>query len=136
MGDEETISPDFPPPQKATDSTSGGEISPLIIVLAGVLIGRKFILKEDKYTIGRGSDADIDTRDESVSRRHAELLKQNNRYVISDLDSRSGLYVNNCKIDRWTLKDGDIVRLGSTIFQFVQSNERKVFQFGTVKIAV
>jgi pSer/pThr/pTyr-binding forkhead associated (FHA) protein len=134
MGDEETINPDFL--QGPHHSSAEGEAMPAIIMLSGILIGRKFVLSQDKYTIGRGSGVEIDTRDDTVSRSHAELSKQNGRVIIQDLKSQNGIYVNNCKIDKWTLKDGDIVRLGNTIFQFVQSKEKKVFQFGAVKITV
>jgi pSer/pThr/pTyr-binding forkhead associated (FHA) protein len=134
MGDEETINPDFL--QSPQNSGSESESTPAIIMLSGVLIGRKFVLSQDKYVIGRGPGAEIDTRDDMVSRSHAELFKQNGRVIIRDLKSHNGIYVNNCKIDQWTLKDGDVVRMGNTLFQFVQSKEKRVFQFGNVKITV
>ncbi len=134
MGDEETINPDFL--QYSENTGSESESTPGIIMLSGVLIGRKFVLSQDKYTIGRGSSVDIDTRDDTVSRNHAELFKQNGRVIIRDLKSHNGIYVNNCKIEQWTLKDGDIVRVGNTMFQFVQSKGKKVFQFGNLKITV
>lgn len=134
MGDEETINPDFL--QGPTGSAYEPEALPAIIVLSGVLIGRKFVLQKDKYTMGRGSHADIDTQDDAVSRTHAELIKQNGRVIITDQNSHNGLYINNCKVDRWTLKDGDTIRLGNTVLQFVHSKEKRVFQFGNLKITV
>ncbi len=134
MGDEDTINPDFLQYPESAGPVS--ESTPGIIMLSGVLVGRKFVLSQDKCTIGRGTGVDIDTRDDTVSRNHAELFKQDGRVIIRDLKSHNGIYVNNCKIDKWTLKDGDIVSVGNTIFQFVQSKGKKVFQFGNLKITV
>jgi pSer/pThr/pTyr-binding forkhead associated (FHA) protein len=133
MDPEETVNPYFSHTEKGPDTE---EVPPVLLMLSGVLLGRKFILKQEKYTVGRGEEVEIDTRDETVSRQHAEVFKQNGRYAIKDLNSQSGLFVNNCKIDRWILKDGDLVQVGHTIFQFIQSNKKRVFQFGNLKIAV
>ena len=65
--------------------------------------------------IGRAHDNDIVISDSSVSRYHLEIIKTNDGiFIIKDLDSRNGTYVNGRKIKESELKDTDIIRIGNT----------------------
>lgn len=57
-----------------------------------------FRLEEGPYVLGRTSSADIVVRDLTLSRRHAQLSRTNCGWVLQDLGSRNGTFVNSCRI--------------------------------------
>ena len=74
------------------------------------------------FMIGRGTECNLDIEDSAVSRRHAAIEKGNNgAFIIIDLGSTNGTYVNDVRITRHELKDGDMVRIGSHIMKFLSS---------------
>lgn len=66
----------------------------------------------DPVTIGRLPDNMIVIDNDVVSGRHARVLRDGNHYVVEDLQSRNGTFVNNKAIWRHTLLDGDVVVVG------------------------
>jgi len=76
-------------------------------------------LLEAEHTIGRAPSNDITLTDPSVSTNHARVLKTDQGFVIEDLKSRNGSYVNGEKVtDKRLLVDGDLIRLGKVILTF------------------
>jgi len=73
-----------------------------------------------KSLIGRGDNADVQANedDATLSTIHAQLEYTPEGFVIADLQSTNGVYVNNHKIEESIIKGGDIVRLGNTTFRF------------------
>ncbi len=71
-------------------------------------------------TIGRDKDNSIFVQDKSLSHYHAEIAIGYNQAFITDLHSRNGTFVNNVQIDHCELKDGDWVRFGKVVCQFVE----------------
>jgi len=69
-------------------------------------------------TIGRTAENDVRIDAAFISRRHAVALRAGADPVIEDLKSTNGTYVNGERISRRTLKDGDLVRLGTMEFHF------------------
>lgn len=88
-------------------------------VLQGPDRGKKFELPEgEPQLIGRSSEA-LPISDNTVSRRHAELTPDDGRWLLRDLDSANGTFVNGHRIaERVELAPGDQVRCGSTLFTF------------------
>ncbi|HEY4973587.1 MAG TPA: FHA domain-containing protein [Steroidobacteraceae bacterium] len=72
-----------------------------------------------RTTIGRTPDNDIRIDADFISRHHAVVLLYGAKTVIEDLNSTNGTYVNAERINRRTLKEGDIVTLGKSEFRFV-----------------
>jgi seryl-tRNA synthetase len=72
-----------------------------------------------RTTIGRTPDNDIRIDAEFISRHHAVVLLYGSKTVIEDLNSTNGTFVNAERINRRTLKEGDIVTLGKSEFRFV-----------------
>ncbi|MFH2055943.1 MAG: GGDEF domain-containing protein [bacterium] len=93
-----------------------------LVVLHGSQMGASFPLEEQKLSIGRGVDCDIQVEDENVSRKHAEIFVEGDKYSIRDLGSTNGTYVNSRRVAEATLEDGDLVMLSSTVFKFLASS--------------
>jgi chromosome segregation ATPase len=72
-----------------------------------------------RTTIGRTPNNDIRIDAEFISRHHAVVLLYGSKTVIEDLNSTNGTFVNAERINRRTLKEGDIVTLGKSEFRFV-----------------
>lgn len=87
--------------------------SAMLLVQRGPDAGARFLLDTDVVTVGRHPDSDIFLDDISVSRRHATFTRRANGYVISDLGSLNGSYVNRDRIDSdVVLSGGDEVQIG------------------------
>lgn len=77
-------------------------------------------LKVGSNTIGRELDNSIVVIHISLSRHHAKVTVTDNQVLLTDLGSLNHTFVNETKIDQCELKDADLVRCGSIVFQFVQ----------------
>ena len=87
--------------------------SAMLLVQRGPDAGARFLLDTDVVTVGRHPDSDIFLDDISVSRRHATFTRTPAGYVISDLGSLNGSYVNRDRIDSdVVLSGGDEVQIG------------------------
>jgi pilus assembly protein CpaF len=77
---------------------------------------RRQELQTEEAIIGRADEADIILPKNSVSKRHARIVRKNDRYVIADLGSTNGTYVNGRKIHgSLVLAEGDKIYLGDFI---------------------
>ena len=80
---------------------------------------REYVLSSMRLLIGRESGSDIVIRDPNVSRTHAELrLEHGNTWVLTDLGSTNGTYVNGREISSQPLRDGDLIDIGTTTLVF------------------
>jgi pSer/pThr/pTyr-binding forkhead associated (FHA) protein len=75
-------------------------------------------LVDEQYIIGRGPQSDIQFPDTGVSAMHAKLTRSEDGYVIEDLSSRNGTYVNDSPVERQLLKDGDEIRIGRVLLEY------------------
>ncbi len=75
------------------------------------------------FTIGRDEDVDLTVADNSVSRMHAAIEATPLGYVVSDLGSTNGTYVNEQRVLSRILAAGDRVRTGKHIFKFLSSDD-------------
>ena len=73
---------------------------------------REFPIGTRPVTIGRAPDNDLHIDNLAVSDHHARLYAEGDRMVIEDLNSLNGTYVNDVRIERTTLRDGDTIRIG------------------------
>lgn len=88
-------------------------------VVQGGSIGAEFALTGSSVRIGRGDTNDIVLTDSDCSRNHAELQRQGPGYVVRDLGSRNGVYVNGQPVSQTRpLREGDTIQVGRTGFQF------------------
>jgi two-component system NtrC family sensor kinase len=92
----------------------------VLSVIKGVDKGRRYELPDDEpQLIGRSSEA-MDTTDQTISRRHAELTPDSGKWYIRDLQSSNGTFVNGIRVttERRLLRPGDQVRTGATLFVY------------------
>ena len=75
-----------------------------------------------RLTIGRAEDQDVILPDRSASRLHCILEEHKEGWCAIDAGSANGLLVNQQKIERQTLKSGDLLQVGDTVFRFVDPN--------------
>jgi len=117
--DPDRTSPAVPEPPKA------GARHAFLLVLAGPHFGDVFPLSERKeLVLGRSDDADVQLRDDAVSRRHAALRVEAGVAELRDLGSQNGTWVNGTRTDSARLSDGDRVQVGSaTVLQLVIADE-------------
>lgn len=78
-----------------------------------------YSLDRSVTTIGRSLESEIVIQDEHVSRKHAQIRYENDDYVLYDLDSTGGTYLNNKKIKRSVLHAGNIITLTNVPMVFV-----------------
>lgn len=80
--------------------------------------GSRVTLGEDPVCIGRSEDCEIQLADKNVSRRHAEVRREGAGFVLVDLDSTNGTRVNDGRVKRRELNDGDLITVGATTVRF------------------
>jgi sigma-B regulation protein RsbU (phosphoserine phosphatase) len=86
-------------------------------------------LQGPAVSIGRASDCSIPIKDRYLSRKHAEIIADGNTWVLKDLGSANGTYLNGSRVERdETLKTGDRIRLGDTEIVF-EATERSTDRF-------
>jgi two-component system NtrC family sensor kinase len=89
-----------------------------LIVLQGPDKGKTLSAEDDVISIGRGSGS-IPLGDQTVSRRHAELRRLNGDWILSDLNSSNGTYVNGMRlVEPVRIRRGDQIRMGSTLLVY------------------
>jgi two-component system NtrC family sensor kinase len=89
-----------------------------LLVLQGPDKGRRFELPDAIALVGRDS-RQLPLTDNTVSRRHCELLPQDGNWILRDLGSSNGTYVNGARVEKVVvLKVGDQVRVGRTLMVF------------------
>ena len=84
----------------------------LLVVQRGPNAGSRFLLDSDLTLVGRHPDSDIFLDDVTVSRRHAEFYRSGNRFMVRDVGSLNGTYVNRERIEEADLTGGDEVQVG------------------------
>ena len=89
------------------------------MVIYGSELGKKYNLNASSLVIGRSSKCDIQIDQESISRNHSKILNTGKSILVRDLGSTNGTYVNDEPIDEYVLRDGDLIKIGRTIFKFL-----------------
>jgi pSer/pThr/pTyr-binding forkhead associated (FHA) protein len=84
----------------------------MLVVKRGPNAGSRFVMENGLTRVGRHPESDIFLDDITVSRRHAEFERQEGGYVVRDVGSLNGTYLNRERIDEASLKSGDEVQIG------------------------
>lgn len=117
-------------PQEKLSSSERSIISKLnpgtamFIILAGPGKGSRYLIDTDEVSIGREPSSDIFLDDITVSRKHAKLKKKS-AYIVEDLNSLNGTYLNAESVTKSSLKNGDELQVGKFRLTFFIANETK-----------
>jgi len=87
-------------------------------IMSGDAAGTVIPLTEADYLLGRGRDNQIQLTDLGISSHHARIYGGAEGYVIEDLKSRNGTWVNSARVEMAPLNDGDQLRLGATDLRY------------------
>ncbi|QRK13869.1 FHA domain-containing protein [Archangium violaceum] len=118
---------DLPADQDDDDNPDATRAGPplKLEILEGPDKGRRKRFKGVRMVIGRGQDCDLVLLDQSVSRRHVELVfGGENGVLLRDLVSGNGTRVNDERVDDCKLKHDDVIAIGRTKIRFIDEQER------------
>lgn len=107
-------------PQRVLDTLRDSHLlRPYLVVLTGSDMG-KLCPIEGETTVGRSPGADLYLSGGGISRLHCRIRREDDRFVLEDLESRNGTYVDGRRIKRHFLQNGDKILLGvTTVLKFV-----------------
>jgi hypothetical protein len=89
-----------------------------LLVTAGALAGTSLALTEQQITIGRANDATLVLNDDYASSRHARLFPQDGQWIVEDLGSTNGTYLDRQKVTQPTpVPAGVPIRIGKTVLE-------------------
>ncbi len=89
-----------------------------VVVLSGPQKGQDFRIVPGKNVLGTAADCDIVLTDQYLSARHAVIRYEEGTFMLVDLDSTNGTFVNDSRCAKEELIDNDRVRLGRTELKF------------------
>lgn len=105
------------------------DLSPSLVILNGDFLAVPILLERKQVILGRALGADVRINDTKVSRSHAQISSLQNaendkiEYVLTDLQSSNGTFLNGHKIDQETLQNGDKITIGKHILRFELHDE-------------
>jgi len=106
-------------PPRPVKAPRGGRGTPrLLIVTAGSLKGTTVDLTEQQITLGRANDATLVLNDDYASTHHARIFPQDGQWIVEDLGSTNGTYLDRQKVIRPTpVPVGVPIRIGKTVLE-------------------
>ena len=104
--------------------TPGGNADAVLVSIypSGAGMGRRFALNKAEHFMGRSVELDIALEGDGLSRRHARIFRDEHGWFVEDLGSTNGTHVNEVKISRQPLHDGDQIRCGVAICKFLSGD--------------
>ncbi|HCU25835.1 MAG TPA: Fis family transcriptional regulator [Deltaproteobacteria bacterium] len=93
-------------------------------VIAGPDEKKKFDLNRKSTRIGKKEENDIVLLDNTVSRHHVEIEMTSDSYLLKDMNSTNGTFINGLKVKEAYLSPGDVIKIGNTEIEFVAFDEK------------
>lgn len=120
FGDEDSCARDSNIPGTRKETRYSRRLVGWLVSYSFDELGVDYKLYEGRNIIGRDADCNITVNDGRMSGKHAVLLFRANKYSLTDSQSSHGTFVNDVDIELEPhyLKDGDIIRMGNTVFKF------------------
>jgi pSer/pThr/pTyr-binding forkhead associated (FHA) protein len=107
-----------PPPAPRRPGRVSRSTPPQMVVTAGPLAGQTFPLTDAQITIGRADDATLVLTDDYASTRHARIFPQDGQWIVEDLGSTNGTYLDRQKVTQPTpVPVGVPIRIGKTVLE-------------------
>ncbi len=110
LGDEARV-------QKLSD-----DLVVMLRVLEGAEPGKGYQIRQTPATIGRDRICAISVKDSRMSRQHAAIFYFEPDFFLKDMASTNGTFLDDKPVTQAKLKNGDKVRLGGTVFEFIVNN--------------
>jgi len=95
----------------------------MVVVRRGPNPGARFLLDTDVVAVGRHPDSAVLLDDVTVSRRHAEFRRRPGGWLVRDVGSLNGTYVQHDRVDEVGLRHGDDVQIGKYRLLFLSADE-------------
>jgi hypothetical protein len=105
-------------PQPVQQAAAGKGRSAFLALVEDGSVVKEFTLEGERMVIGRLEGSDVQISDPGASRRHAEVRRDGNDYVLVDLGSTNGTLVNEASVTEHTLEEGDRIIIGRTVLEF------------------
>jgi two-component system, cell cycle response regulator len=105
------------------------DLRPALVFLSGDFLAVPIPLEREEVILGRALEADVRVNDKKVSRQHARITTvrggedEQPSYILTDLDSRNGIFLNGQRIKQETLQNGDKITIGEHILRFEMLDE-------------
>ena len=108
-----------PRPGRPARPQRAGRGSPrVLVVTAGALKGTSLDLAQQQITLGRANDATLVLNDDYASSRHARIFPQDGQWIVEDLGSTNGTYLDRQKVTRpMPVPMGVPIRIGKTVLE-------------------
>ena len=105
-------------PRPAKPQRAGRGSPRFLVVTAGALMGTSLDLAQQQITLGRANDATLVLNDDYASSRHARIFPQDGQWIVEDLGSTNGTYLDRQKVTRPTpVPLGVPIRIGKTVLE-------------------
>jgi pSer/pThr/pTyr-binding forkhead associated (FHA) protein len=110
--------PRMTPPKPAKAAKAGRGTPRFLVVTEGALAGRSIDLVDQQITMGRANDATLVLNDDYASTHHARIFPQDGQWLVEDLGSTNGTYLDRQKVTRPTqVPVGVPIRIGKTVLE-------------------
>ncbi len=95
-----------------------------LVISKGAMAGKEFVIDKGLLRIGSKKENDVVIEDNTVSRFHAQIEEKKGQYIIKDLNSTNGTFVDDLRVSEAFLNEGSIIRLGNTGLRFIPVEEK------------
>ena len=104
---------------------NGAPDKAMVVVHRGANKGSRYLISEERTSIGRSPESEIFLDDVTVSRSHAVIERNGSTFALNDLGSLNGTYINNQSLKTSPLTSGDEIQIGKFHLIFVSARNTK-----------
>ena len=95
-----------------------------LVVIKGAQRGTEFVVSGDVFRVGKAPENDLVLADETVSRVHFEIARDAKGYLVRDMKSTNGTFLDGAEVKEAYLRAGSVIRAGATELKFTPFDER------------
>ena len=104
---------------------NGAPDKAMVVVHRGANQGSRYLISEERTSIGRSPESEIFLDDVTVSRSHAVIERNGSTFALNDLGSLNGTYINNQSLKTSSLTSGDEIQIGKFHLIFISARKTK-----------
>jgi pSer/pThr/pTyr-binding forkhead associated (FHA) protein len=104
---------------------NGAPDKAMVVVHRGANKGSRYLISEERTSIGRSPESEIFLDDVTVSRSHAVIERNGSAFALNDLGSLNGTYINNQSLKTSPLVSGDEIQIGKFHLIFISARNTK-----------